>query len=66
MTNKPQFTSRVWVVPNNSTVSDTVVALAEELNQHGYKVISHSVFVHPNHPSSARVSMLGQIKKVKP
>ena len=66
MANKPQFTSRVWVVPNNSTVSDTVVALAEELNQHGYKVISHSVFVHPNHPSSARVSMLGQIKKVKP
>ena len=66
MTDKPQFTSRVWVVPNNSTISDTVVALAEELNQHGYKVISHSVFVHPNHPSSARVSMLGQIKKVKP
>ena len=65
MTNKPQFTSRVWVVPNNSTVSDTVVALAEELNQHGYKVISHSVFVHPNHPGSARVSMLGQLKKVK-
>ena len=66
MTDKPQFTSRVWVVPNNSTISDTVVALVEELNHHGYKVISHSVFVHPNHPSSPRVSVLGQIKKVKP
>ena len=65
MTNEPKFTSRIWVVPNNSTVSDTVVALADELNRDGYKVISHSVFVHPNHPSSARVSMLGQIKKVK-
>lgn len=65
MTNEPKFTSRVWVVPNNSTVSDTVLALAEVLNRDGYKVISHSVFVHPNHPSSARVSMLGQLKKVK-
>ena len=65
MTDKPQFTSRVWVVPEYSTISGTVLSLVEELNRDGYKVISHSVFTHPKYPESPRVSVLGQLKQVK-